>query len=195
MLGATVSATTDPVQAQVRGIMISATLEYVETRWGEDVRGAVLEACRPAIAGAIRSVVDGGWYPVAWQNGLDAAVVEATGNPDALYELGHDTAGPTIRAELGRQPHMVPLERLFERSPQLMRAYFEGAGCEELERERGRALRRYEGPGFAQTLWDRFRGSLVGMLEAVGCHEVDAVIREGGGESGFMLVELRWRGR
>ncbi|MEM9070568.1 MAG: hypothetical protein AAGE52_18830 [Myxococcota bacterium] len=170
---------------QVRGHVLRRHLNYTEERFGLEVLEDALGRCSKGVANALRSaVVEGGLYPVVWLNSFHEALAAAADDPEALWELGHDTTPRAVRDATGLGLHLKSMWSVIQQLPRVLQDEFQGSTLElEIDESGNRAVMSYRCPGFSRLTWQMVEGGVVGLLEAAGAHRVEVAPLEGGSDN------------
>lgn len=186
------------MERRLKGINFVGTLKALERNKGAEVRARV-EAHVPGEAGeALRtgSVVANGWYPASWYAALLASIVDVT------------REGERFVASLSRDAVRADFETLFKivrlflspkvalaQSLRVSRRYVDGGEIEVVAASESHMhYRMSEYHGYTRLMWRDFVGGIEGVLESMGCQDLEARILAGGRDGDHHLeLELRWR--
>lgn len=173
-------------ELRCKGVMLRNRVDLVGSLRGEQALAKTFDLLPREIADALRykSVTATAWYPIAWLREVHAAAAQATSSgPELARTLGREGAKKnftTIHRTL--LPLLSPTS-IVERSPRVLRTYFDGGEIRILESSAASVTSRWSGcRGFDRNIWESMLGGCEAALSIARAKDVRVRLVKGGGD-------------
>jgi hypothetical protein len=179
-------------EPQVKGVAFRSVYASLGKLRGETVQRATLEAVSEEVRHGFtyRSIVPGGWYPIAQYRELFRAIRAATGETKELvFDIGRQCTRDDMSGIYSVIAKLISPQSLWSLSQRVFSSYYSVGTVKMSETRRGYSHAAWSNcKGFDENMWTEVLGSCVQLLEIGGAKDVRIRVLSGG-RDGFDTME------
>jgi hypothetical protein len=173
-------------ELRCKGVMLRNRLDLVGVLHGDRAIERTLALIPKEISDPLRygGVTASAWYPISWLRWLHSAAADATSSGLELARiLGREGASKNLTTIHRMLLPVLSPTSVIERSPRVLRTYFDGGEIEVVESTAGRAVSHWKGcRGFDRNIWESMLGGCEAALSLSRAKEVRVRLSKGGGD-------------
>lgn len=180
---------------RTKGLQFRSFLNALKRLRGEEACEETIALLPEELGRALKykTLVTGGWYPVAWYSQLHSAAHRAT-REDVSRIVAKDAVQDDFRGVYRLITLALSPQAIFKLAPMITNLYYDTGRCIIDEAQKGVARGHFAGfVGFDRNLWEDTIGGITGIMELAGAKNLAPRIL-GGGKDGDadMSLEIRW---